>query len=195
MAADKTGFSDNVEVSVQHANGSFDRYKDFNDFLKIGGRVHVEHVDKDGNVKGKYDITNGITNVGKNYALDAIFRGATDGPQKSPWYIGLIDNSGFTGVAATDTMASHAGWNEFTTYSDTTRREWVENAAASQSISNTTASTFNINGSGTVKGIFIADNSTKGGTTGTLWSTALFAANVAVVSSDQLKITYTVNAG
>ncbi len=91
-------------------------------------------------------------------------------------------------------MSSHAGWTEFTTYSDATRVAWTTVAAASESITNTTVSTFNINGSGTVKGIFVTSVSTKSGTTGTLWSTAAFTSPVPVSNGDQLKITYTVNA-
>jgi hypothetical protein len=51
-----------------------------------------------------------------------------------------------------------------------------------------------MNASGTVKGIFITSNNTKSGTSGKLWSTALFSADVPVVNGDQLKITYTLNA-
>ena len=109
------------------------------------------------------------------------------------WYIGLVDNSGFTAFAEADTMSSHGGWNEFTTYSESTRVEWTEDAAASKSITNSTVVTFNITGSGTLKGAFITSDSTKSGTSGTLWATAAFGSTVPVVNTDQLKITYTVN--
>jgi hypothetical protein len=36
-----------------------------------------------------------------------------------------------------------------------------------------------------VKGIFIVTNNTKGGTTGTLWSTALFSADVPVANGKE----------
>lgn len=133
---------------------------------------------------------NTITNLGKNSWLDVYFRNQTQLPN---WYIGLVDNSGWTAFDAADTMSSHAGWTEFTTYSQANRVAWGVVAAASQSITNTTAATFDITGSATLKGIFVTSNNTKGGTTGTLWTGAAFASTVPVVNGDQLKVTYTVN--
>jgi hypothetical protein len=47
----------------------------------------------------------------------------------------------------------------------------------------------------TVKGLFLISDSTKGGTTGTLFSTAAFTGGTqAVNSGDTLKVTYTVAA-
>jgi hypothetical protein len=155
--------------------------------------VYLELIGSDGTVKARQKIRNGITNGGKDDILDVYF---SDGSQTaaSSWYIGLIDNSGYSTVAAADTMSSHAGWNEFTTYSEANRVAWGPGAPSSQSISNATPATFNINGSGTVKGVFVVTNNTKSGTSGTLWATALFSADVPVSNGDQLKITYTVSA-
>lgn len=153
------------------------------------GNVNVEHI-RDGNVIAEYAFPNGIVDVGMNALLGIMFNAVA---QITAWYIGLIDNSGFTALANADTMASHAGWNEFTTYSEVTRVEWVEGAAAARAISNPSPSVFNITGSGTIKGIFVTSSNTKSGTTGTLWATAAFASNVAVVNGDQLKVTYTVS--
>lgn len=157
------------------------------------GKFYIEHTDKHGRVKGRYEIPNGIVNEGKNRILDVMFN---DGTQiaNSSWYIGLIDNSGYSTLADTDTMSSHAGWNEFTSYSEANRVAWGSGAAASQSTTNATPATFNISGSGTVKGVLVTSNNTKGGTSGLLWATALFSADVPVSNGDQLKITYTVSA-
>jgi hypothetical protein len=161
--------------------------------IKPRGRFQIEHRDKNGKLLGKYDIPNGITNGGKDDLLDVYF---SDGSQTAAanWYIGLIDNSGYTGVAAADTMSSHSGWNEFTSYSEANRVAWGPGAPSSQSITNASPATFNINGSGTVKGVFVVNNNTKSGSTGTLWATALFSADVPVSNGDQLKVTYTVSA-
>lgn len=154
------------------------------------GKFQAKHYDSKGNLLGIYDIPNGITTAGKNVALDILFRNQT---QVAQWYAGFIDSSGFTAVNdATDTMASHAGWNEFTTYSEANRVSWTTAAAASGQISNTSTMNFNITGTGTLKGIFITSNNTKSGTTGTLWATALFASPVPVSNGDLIKITYTV---
>lgn len=153
----------------------------------------IELYDKDGKLKHREKLRNGIVNVGKDDILDVYF---SDGSQTAAanWYIGLIDSSGYTGVAAADTMSSHSGWNEFTTYSEANRVAWGPGAPSSQSITNASPATFNINGSGTVKGVFVVNNNTKSGSTGTLWATALFSADVPVSNGDQLKITYTVSA-
>lgn len=159
--------------------------------LNPKGKFVVEHL-RDGKKIGQYEMPNGIVNVGKNKLLDVMFNDSTPIANNS-WFIGLIDNSGYTALADADTMSSHAGWSAFASYSEATRVAWGSGAASSQSVTNATAATFNINGSGTVKGIFVTSNSTKGGTTGTLWATALFSGDVAVVSGDQLKVTYTVS--
>lgn len=164
-----------------------------NQLLNPKGKFFVEHFDKLGNFLGKYEFLNGITNVGKNYILDVMFN---DGVQiaNNSWYIGLVDLSGFSSLLPTDTMSSHSTWNEFTSYSEANRVAWGSGAAASQSTTNSSPATFNVSGSGTVKGVLVTSNNTKGGTSGTLWATALFSADVPVSNGDQLKITYTVSA-
>ena len=160
--------------------------------FKMRGRHYVEHY-RNGLFLAKYDVKNDITNEGKNTIFDVMFSDLTPVPAAS-WYIGLINITGYSALAATDVMNSHSGWTEFTTYSQANRVAWGPGNPVSQSISNSTPATFDITGTGTVKGIFITSNNTKGGTSGYLWSTALFSADVPVVNGDQLKITYTINA-
>lgn len=159
--------------------------------MGLAGKFGVDHY-RDGQKIGRYDIPNDITNQGKNSLFEVYFH---DGTQiaASSWFIGLISLASYSALAAGDTMASHAGWTEFTGYSQATRVAWGPGAAASQSITNASPATFDINATGTVKGIFVVSNSTKGGTTGTLWSTALFSADIPVASADQLRVTYTVS--
>lgn len=140
------------------------------------------------------DLTfNDITNEGKNQLFEIMFH---DGTQiaASAWCIGLISNSGYSALAAGDTMASHAGWAEATGYTQSTRVAWGAGAAASQAITNSSPATFDLNATATIKGIFVASQNTKTGTSGKLWATALFSADVPVVSGDQLRVTYTVSA-
>ena len=158
--------------------------------LGLRGRFRVEHLDKDGNLKATYNVPNGIVDVGLNKILDDMFDGGT---QSATWYIGLVDNSGFSAFANADTMASHAGWSESVAYTEATRPEWTAGTPSSRSITNASTVDFSINATVTLKGIFIVDNNTKSGTSGTLWSTAAFASNVAAVSGDTLKVTYTVS--
>ena len=159
--------------------------------MNLKGKLQVEHHDNDGNLKGVYDFPNGIVDEGLNHILDTQFHNAT---AVSAWYLGLVDNTGWTAFANTDTLSSHTGWNEHLSYSEVNRVEWVEDAAASRSITNTTTADFSINATGNVKGIFVGSNNVKStGNTGTLWSTAAFSGVVAVANGDTLKVTYTVS--
>ena len=151
----------------------------------------IEHW-RGGKLLDTYQLHNDITNEGKNLILEVMFKDGTQIASTS-WYTALISNSGYSGLAAGDTMASHSGWTEFTGYSQSTRVAWGPGTPASQSITNATPATFDINATGTLKGIFVTSNSTKGGTTGKLWATGLFAADVPVSNGDQMKITYTVS--
>jgi hypothetical protein len=156
--------------------------------MNMRGRFKVEHI-RDGEVIGQYAMPNGIVDVGLNSLLDVYFHNQT---QIATWYIGLIDNAGFTALSNSDTMSSHTGWAESTAYDEATREEWLEGAAASRSITNSTPAEFTISATTTLKGIFVTSNSTKGGTTGTLWATAAFSSTVGVQDNDILRITYTV---
>lgn len=158
---------------------------------ELKGRFVIEHRDIEGNLKGTYDVPNGIVDEGLNHLLDVGFHGSS---QVATWYIGLVDNSGFSSFADGDTLSSHGGWSEFTSYTDSTRVEWQEDAAASRSITNSTTADFSINASGNVKGIFVSSNNVKStGNTGTLWSTAAFSSVVSTANGDTLKVTYTVS--
>ena len=159
--------------------------------LTFQGYFHLEQW-RDGKLIHKeVNIKNGVTDVGKNDILDVQFFNAT---QRPTWYLGFIDNSGYTGLADADTMSSHAGWAEATGYSEVNRPTWVTTAAASQSITNPTPATFTISGTATIKGIFCVDDNTKSGSGGLLWATALFAGDIPVAVADIIKISYTVNA-
>jgi hypothetical protein len=176
------------------------------------GTFHVEHW-HDGQLLQVKDMPNGITNQGLNDILGVQFDGVT---QKTTWYMGLINLSGFSALDATDIYddidQAGNGWDTFQSYTDanngdstTTRPAWPADAPSGQSITNgTTQAIFDITAGGTVKGIFVVagqNAQTKGdhaaGTTppNILWSTALFSGgDVAVTNGDQLKVTYTVNA-
>lgn len=159
--------------------------------VPLSGRFVIEHRDVNDKLKAVYDFPNGIVDEGLNKLLDVMFHGVS---AIGTWYIGLVDNSGFSAFADADTLSSHAGWTEFTSYTEANRVTWAEDAAASRSISNSTTADFSINATGNVKGIFVSSNNVKStGTTGTLWSTAAFSSVVATANGDTLKVTYTVS--
>jgi hypothetical protein len=161
------------------------------DFLKMTGVFSYElYRGKELIIADK--LNNGITNQGKNSNLNVYFHNAT---QIATWYMGLINNSGFTSLDAADTHESHAGWAELTDYDEATRVEWQENEAASQSITNTTQAVFTLNATVAIRGMFLASVNTKASTgAGTLWTTAAFASGaVNADNGDVLKLIYTLN--
>ena len=191
----------------QKAGCSLVRARKSEDQLQPRGRFVVEHF-RNGVKIGQYEFPNGITNEGKNKLLDVMFHGVS---AITTWWLGMISNSGYSALAATDVYAQIAGtngWSEFTDYTDagngasaSTRPEWAEGAASGQAITNSSPVIFDITGSGTVKGLFlvggIANAHNKGNheAGGVLWATALFGTgDVPVNASDQLKVTYTISA-
>lgn len=141
---------------------------------------------RDGRVIATEEFENTVVNEGRNKLLDIGFHGGT---QVNPWYIGLIAGpSGST--TSTDTMVSHAGWTEFQGYSESVRQTWVTGTVASQQVASSASAVFSINATGDVMGFFISSVSTKGSTSGTLWSGSTFS-SVPVVNGDQVKVTYT----
>ena len=152
------------------------------------GSYTVECVGADGQVKWSETIKNLVVTVGKNAMLDEFFAGSA---YTAAWYLGLVDGATSPTYNAADTMGSHAGWSEFTSYSEATRPAPTWSAASSGSKA-TTATSFSINGSGTVAGAFMTTNSTKSGTTGTLYSAGNFTGGSRTVASgDTLNVTYT----
>src|SRR5215831_9944412 len=161
------------------------------------GRYEIECIGADGELKWREVIDNVVQTVGKNLALDTFLAGSAytvTGP-----YMGLISSISYTGVAAGDTMASHAGWLEAggtnaPTYSGN-RKTAVWSAAASGAKALSAALSFAITSSGTIKGAFICYGSgalnTKDNTAGVLWSAGTFTTgDKAVVNGDTLNVNY-----
>lgn len=146
------------------------------------GRFIWEIADRGGVVVAHGAMNNTITTAGLNANLD--------GEYGTGWFLGLVDASGFTAFAAADTMASHAGWTEFTSYDESTRPAWDTSAAAAGKVINATSADFTINAAGTLKGLFVATDSTKSGTTGTLWSTAPFSVSQPVFIGQNFRLYY-----
>lgn len=161
---------------------------------KATGKFLIECFDKDGNLKWRAEESNLVVNVGLQYMAGVAL---TSTAQITTWYIGLYGAGASNTPAAGDTAASHAGWTEVTPYSNATRPTATFAAAtnANPSVVTNSASpaAFSINATDTVGGAFLISNSTKGGTTGTLFSAADFQSpgDRSVVSGDTLNVTYT----
>lgn len=148
---------------------------------------------RDGEVIWEESVANLVTNVGKNAILNVFFNAVA---ASTNWYIGLINGTGFSALSAADTMASHAGWTEFVTYSEGTRQEFDATTSTAQSVTSTAIATFNIGtvSAQTIQGLFLCDVSTKGGTTGQLFSATAFSSPANILTGDAFKVTYTINA-
>lgn len=113
-------------------------------------------------------------------------------------YVGLIDSSGFTAVAAGDTGAQIGGtngWDESTDYSEGTRPAWSPDVASSRSKSNSTTVDFTMAGNDGIQGFFTSNFATKGDTASTtLFSATEFTAGAQTPSASQIiQLTYTIS--
>lgn len=214
------GFKIGQFASAHVVKGVHNKTMDImNSKFSIGGKFHIECYDPDGNLKWETDAKNGVTNVGLDNTLDVYFNatdsvgGESSGGSAGPWEwaLGLIDNAGFTALAAGDTHAVHGGWVEFSAYTvsgQNKRPEWSSNAAAAQALVNPALIDYDVTGPGTVRGVFIVGGDVSGSGAGgaadeqggsaptpLLWATADFTAGPqAVTGGDILRVTYTVNA-
>ena len=154
------------------------------------GVFTVQCIKPDGSLRWEATAKNAATDVGLNKMLDSTFHDDAS----ATWYIGLIRDDSYSELAAADTMASHAGWEEGDEYDEATREVYTEAAAASKSINNTgNEAEFTISGTETFKGAFLVDENTISGSTETLFCTALFTeGDRAAVDGDTLKVGYTV---
>ena len=164
--------------------------------VNITGSYEVKCLDAEGNLKWEDSIKNLVVTVGKNDLLDKYFSGSA---YTAGWYMGLVDNASFSAYAAGDTLASHAGWLEFLSYTisgSSTNRATPSWGSASAGSKATTATTFTISGTGTVLGAIMcttqARNTASNGGAGILYSAGSFTGDSrAVASGDSLLVTYT----
>jgi hypothetical protein len=183
MTIDKLNAQDGAGASVKRRPSVAER-------CDARGGFRVVCKDKHGRIKWAEEFPNVVTTVGKNEVLDEALAGSG---YTAAWYMGLIDDTGYTtGPVAGDTMASHGGWAENQNYDETNRVTTAWSSAASGSKSLSAALDFSMNtNSDAVKGVFLCDNSTKGGTTGVLLSAGLFTGgDKSVDSGDTLSCSY-----
>ena len=186
MFNDKAKSTDAVSAGLVAKTG-------FTESAKAGGVYHVQCFDKDGNLKWEDQMHNLVVNVGLNDMNDKYFSGSS---YTAAWYLGLVTGpASATTYAAGDTLASHAGWTEFTNYSGARKAVTFGSATtADPSVVGNSASPaqFSITGGGgVVAGAFLC--SVSSGTSGILFSEADFQSpgDRTVVSGDTLNVTYT----
>ena len=149
--------------------------------------------------KWNEDFDNVVCTEGKNEMLTMALKTTTTvvGP-----YLGLISSASYSAVAAADTMASHAGWLEagttnapqWTTPASGARGSPTMAAASGGSMAFSSAVSFSISTSGTIKGCFLVFSTgavtTNLSTAGKLWSAGTFSADKVVSNGDTLSVSY-----
>ncbi len=160
------------------------------DDFKFGGLFEWEILDPDGSVVSKGKFKNMTTLAGINDALSVYL---ASGTQKTTWFLGLIDNSGFTALNSGDTIGSHTGWAESVAYSGGVRPTWTPGSVSGQSVSNPSSVSFTMSAPTTLAGAFLVSNSTLGGTAGLLWATGAFGTPQTLATGQVFKLTYTCN--
>lgn len=152
--------------------------------IKTHNTYRIKIYGPDGKLKDEAEGTNITVNVGLNDVLNQYFKGSA---YTASFFVGL---KGSGTVSAADTMASHAGWAELTSYSQSTRPALVLGSVASQAVNNSASkATFSITGPITITGAFVTTNNTVGGTTGTLFGVADFVAS-GTVNTSGTTVTY-----
>ena len=165
----------------------------FTNTAKAGGVYKVVCHDADGNFKWEETPHNLVVNQGLQDMNTKYFSGSS---YTAAWYLGLITGPGSgTSIAAADTLASHAGWTEFTNYSGNRKAVTFGTATTADPsvIDNSgSPSQFTISGAGgVVAGAFLCNAAS--GTSGVLFSASDFQSpgDRTVVSGDTLTVTYT----
>jgi hypothetical protein len=156
--------------------------------FQITGKFELTVEDR-GFVVARRCFSNGITQTAINSMWDTWFR---NGSPAAAWYIGLIDDTDYSAVDdEDDTIASHSGWTEINAdYDEATRPAWGPDAAASQAIANSLKATFTFNAAKDVRGAFVVNENTKGGSSGLLWNTGILDIKQSVVSGQTVKVYY-----
>lgn len=134
-------------------------------------------------------VRNGITTAGITDMFEQYLR---QGSGTTP-SLGLIDSDNYTALSSSDTMASHTGWTENVDYSESTRPVWGPDAAAGAAVTNSVKVLFTMTSAVNLRGLFVTSDSTKSGTAGVLWSTALFGIITSVEAGQVARAGYSLS--
>lgn len=138
--------------------------------IRFGGRFRYEIlIPGEKTIKSRWS-NNGIITATIDDLWDVYF---SNGTPQAAWYGGLITNTAFTALLATDTMASHSTWQEATNYTGS-RPAWAPGDSAGGVKTNSAAMEFPIATEEALRGMFLVSDNTKGGSAGLLWATGEF---------------------
>lgn len=177
--------------SSEEISGSVERKTGFAEGSSAGGVFTVTCIDKDGHEKWVQIAPNLVVNTGLQDMNTKFFSGSA---YTAAWYVGLVNgSSSSTTFSGGDTLASHPGWDENTSYTGSRKAATFGAATlADPSNINNSASTasFTMNATANIAGAFLCN--VTSGATGLLFSAADFQSpgDRSVVSGDVLNITY-----
>lgn len=161
------------------------------DTLRLETEFLAIYRDPNGKIAWVEKGKNTIVIEGLTRLLSVMFAAGT---QVTSWYMGLINNSGFDEITQDDTIASHAGWTEFTSYSGGVRKQWTPLSVSGAVLTNTAPIQFTFSSAGTVQGFFLVSDSTLSGTTGVMWNAATFSGTRTIQAGGNLTVNYTLRA-
>lgn len=180
--------------SSETVNGAVERKTGFAENASAGGVFTVTCFDKDGNEKWVEIAPNLVVNVGLQDMNTKFFSGSA---YTAAWYVGLVNGtSASTTFSGGDTLPTHPGWTENTSYTGN-RKAATFGAATLADPSNinnaSSTASFTMNANATIAGAFLTNVAT--GTSGILFSVSDFQApgDRTVVSGDVLNVTYSFN--
>lgn len=151
------------------------------------GRFRLISRGWDGRLLGARTFNNGTTDQGVTHLAARMFLGAA---AYATWYVGLIDNAGFSELLTTDTHQSHPGWAEYAAVYAGLRVAWAPTAAAGRFMdaANTILS---VTASGSVRGAILASSPTIGTASGqVLYATGTDTEALAVEAGGTVTVGY-----
>ncbi len=162
--------------------------------LLVGGRFGSEVRNRFGDIIAAYEEgPNIIVDEGLNHILNVLANGAT---QVDPWYVGIHKANvavvaGTTGATVSSATTEIVGSD----VSETVRETYVEAASTAQSLTNSASkASYTSAVTMTIYGAWLISTSAFGDTAGTLLAGSLFGSSRALVATDELLVTYTINA-
>ena len=155
------------------------------------GEYFVECYDKDGNLKWTDTAKNTVVSTGLQNMCGVGLDGTTT--RSTTWYVGL---KGSGTVVPGDTLASHAGWTEYTsTVYSGSRPTFVPNGVATTAtpsvVTNSSSKaqfTITAASATTIAGALLCN--VASGTGGILFSAGDFSTSRSVSNGDTLQVTY-----
>ena len=158
-----------------------------NDMVQGGGVFTVTCRDAEGNLKWEENFHNLVPSVGLQYMNNSFFvaTGYT-----TTLFFGLINDAGPNVFAAGNTLATHAGWTENTSYSGDRKAATFTSAGnTTPSITSGTAPVFTMtSGASTIAGALVCN--VASGTSGILFAVGNFGSAKSVTTGDTLSVTY-----